>query len=180
MLCLLEFVSLWKFFWEDITFSWLLIIHLSTLKETERIIFIFLHCIDSLMVVFLTWSVSYPPLHAWGLALWLPGSEENNRRDSEIEGFVQLMHVREHLKTRSLPSQSRVGVLQGEGKTGGMFRWFGSGKGFGLLLVWNVSQFSCVFAWKDYGCGLILVPVKNSTFKNCFYKLCGLLVSWGP
>lgn len=53
----------------------------------------------------------------------------------EIEGFVQLMHVREHLKTRSLPSQSRVGVLQGEGKTGGVFWWFASGKGFGLLLV---------------------------------------------
>lgn len=51
----------------------------------------------------------------------------------EIEGFIQLMHVSEQLKTRSLPSQSRVGDLQGEGKTGGMSWWFGSGKGFGLL-----------------------------------------------
>ena len=159
------------------------LIHISTFKKRERIISIFRIISMHWYLSSLPWSVSYPPLHASGLALWLllgHLKETTERTQVEIEGVIQQMHVREHLKIRSLPSQSRVLVLQGEGKTGGMSWWFGSSKGFGLLLVWNVSQFSCIFAWKDCGCGPILVPVKNSTFKNRFYKLCSLLVSWGP
>lgn len=155
------------------------LICMATLKETKRTISVFLDCIYSLMFVFLTWCV-LSAFSCLGSSLRTPGgwSEEDNTQGSSGDWRLHSADAWQATpETRwSLPCQSRVGVLRGEGKTGAVSWWFGSGRGFGLLLVWNVSQFSR----RGCGRGPILVPVQNSALENCVYKLCCLLISWGP